>query len=360
VDSLSIELDKAVLISAETADRPSEELEVFRARLAQRSEPVNIGVMEGDSAYIFGEVVDAEFLSDGSLAVLDRQANLLRVFDEDGTFRYSAGGPGEGPGEMAFPVALVAPSPGEIWVVEGARGIQRFREEAEGLAFIDRLDIESYSVRDACALGSGVVIHIPSHVTMPDQTESRFPEVLFFYGKDGIRRSAFSIPYRYSPRLASERMNRGFITCSTPDLVLLSFEYQNRVDAYRASDGALQWHATFEDVEILPVKEEVRQDGRVSVSVFFDEGPPFFHTLIGVSGGVGVPAVIQFSRQEKQDVRNRLDRATIETYLVDVESGEGLRLEEEIPRILTISDNRIVFIETDPFPRVVVERIPGQ
>lgn len=358
LDSLSINPDEAVVVHSEPADGPPEALGVFRDRLAQRKGTVAIGVMDGDSAYIFGEVVDAEFLSDGSVAILDRQARDLRVFDESGEFRYSVGGPGEGPGEMDFPVALVVPSPGELWVVEGGRGIHRFQEEVGGLAFLDRLDIESYSVRDACVLGEQVVVHIPSHVTMPDQSESRFAEVLFSYDRAGDRRSAFSVPYRYSAWLVSERMNRGLITCAPPDMVLIGFENQNRMDAYRASNGEIQWHATFEGIQVLSVKEEVRPDGRRSVSSFFDEGPPFFHTLVSVTGGEGAPAIVQFARKEKEDVRNRLDRSVLETYLLDVESGEGLLIGEDLPRILTISQNRVVFLEVDPFPRIVIEQIP--
>jgi hypothetical protein len=330
----------------------------FGDRLLRRSGTVNIGLMEGDSAYIFGEVVDAEFLSDGSLAVLDRQANFVRVFDEAGMFRYSAGGPGEGPGELDFPVALVVPSPGELWVVEGGRGIQRFQEGPDGLTFLERVGIESYSVRDACALGDDVLIHIPSHVTLPGQSESRFPEVLFLYDQAGQRLSSFSIPYRYAPRLVSERMNRGSVACIPPDRVLLGFENQNRVDAYHASSGALAWHASFTGVEKNAMKEEVRADGRTAVSWFFDEGPSYFHSLISVAGGSGTPAIVQFARKNKEDVRNRVDRAWVETYLLDPDSGEGILLDSEMPRVLTVSQDRVVFLKVDPFPRITVERIP--
>jgi hypothetical protein len=91
-----------------------------------------------------------------------------------------------------------------------------------------------------------------------------------------------------------------------------------------------------------------------------DEVPSHFHALVSVAGGGGVPAIVQLAKRNREDVRSRVDRARIETYLVDVESGEGILLESEIPRIRTISEDKVVFLEVDPFPRVIVEELPSQ
>lgn len=64
-------------------------------------EPVlDIGVVEGDSAYQLDDVTDALRLSDGSVAVADGGSSEIRVYGPDGRFRFAAGGPGEGPGEL--------------------------------------------------------------------------------------------------------------------------------------------------------------------------------------------------------------------------------------------------------------------
>lgn len=70
-------------------------------------EPIlDVGVVEGDSAYQLDDVTDALRLSDGSVAVADGGSSEIRVYGPDGRFRFAAGGPGEGPGEFRWLSAL--------------------------------------------------------------------------------------------------------------------------------------------------------------------------------------------------------------------------------------------------------------
>jgi hypothetical protein len=71
------------------------------------SEPsLSIGQEEGDSSSAFGDVVGAVSLNDGSVVVADKLSGLLSYFDGAGKFRFSRGGLGGGPGEMADLSAL--------------------------------------------------------------------------------------------------------------------------------------------------------------------------------------------------------------------------------------------------------------
>lgn len=357
-DSLSVDPEDAIRIGKDATVSTNPILESFSRSLEQRVESLQIGILEGDSAYIFGHVADALFRPDGGIAVLDFQSKLVRMYAPDGTYRYMIGGPGEGPGEMDFPIALVAPTPHEMWVVEGARGIQRFQEVEGRLVFRDRVAIESFSVRDACASPDGVVLHIPSHMADPRETESRVPEVLFRYDHDAVERSRFAVAYRYGPRLAAERMKRGLITCTSNGSVVLAFENQNRLDAYDVSDGHLLWHATFEGIEILPLREEYLPDGRVRVGANPRDGGGTYHYLLAVAGGMDTPVLVQFRRRRTEDVLNGIDRYEVESFLVDPSTGEGLYLGEGLPEILVLEKERAVFVLRDPFPQVEVDRLP--
>ncbi len=358
-DSLSVDPEEAIRVAWHAPDSVPTFLETFSERLNHRIVTATIGVLDGEQEYVFGEVVDALFLTDGSLALLDRQAGFIRVFDQRGSHSYSVGGRGEGPGELDFPVALVAPAAEELWVVEGGRGVHRFTEKDEGLVFVDRLDIDSYSVKDACVSAGSVIIHIPSHVTEPDQAESAYGEVLFSYGRDGGRLSQFAVPYRYSPWLVATRMKRGFVTCTSDAVVLLAFEFQNRLDAYRATDGQLLWHASFDEIHIPLLKEELRSDGRLAVGIDIRRGGPTYHFLLSLTGGDGTPVMIQYGRRTQQEALDGVDRYIVETYAVDPSTGEGMYLGEDLPQVLTLTKDRVVFLHVDPFPRVEVARLPS-
>lgn len=63
---------------------------------------VSIGVVDGDEAYQFYDVIDAHRRRDGSIVVVDRSFTL-RAFDSLGVHLWTAGKGGDGPGEFRWP-----------------------------------------------------------------------------------------------------------------------------------------------------------------------------------------------------------------------------------------------------------------
>ena len=76
----------------------------------------SIGIDIGDSNYVFGMIVDASYLVDGRIALLDIMRRKVLVFSGDGEFVGSAGGGGEGPGEFVSPYSLAFLSDGGLAV----------------------------------------------------------------------------------------------------------------------------------------------------------------------------------------------------------------------------------------------------
>lgn len=64
------------------------------------------GDAEADPEYLFGAVMGAVRLSDGTVVVADMQAFALRMFAPDGTHLRTVGGRGDGPGEFATVMGL--------------------------------------------------------------------------------------------------------------------------------------------------------------------------------------------------------------------------------------------------------------
>ena len=75
-----------------------------------------VGDREDDPAHLFGRVVGAARLSDGSVAVVDPTVDQVRIFDETGQHLRSLGRLGDGPGEFKN-AWLVWVRPGDtLWV----------------------------------------------------------------------------------------------------------------------------------------------------------------------------------------------------------------------------------------------------
>lgn len=80
-------------------------------------EELRIGALDGEGSEVFGQVSDVAADDGGRIYVLESQAAELRTFGPDGAHLWTAGGQGQGPGEMSGPAGL-AVRDGRIWVVD--------------------------------------------------------------------------------------------------------------------------------------------------------------------------------------------------------------------------------------------------
>jgi hypothetical protein len=76
----------------------------------------SFGADAAPAELVFGEISSIGLRSDGLVAVLDRPARQLRVFNRAGTLQFSVGRAGEGPGEFGDPIAVLV-IPGDSLVV---------------------------------------------------------------------------------------------------------------------------------------------------------------------------------------------------------------------------------------------------
>jgi len=80
-----------------------------------------IGLVEGDEAYLFGEIAGIVRLDDGQIAVADGQIRRIRFYDETGRYLRTRGGPGDGPGEFGSLSELWSCGPGRIYAWDRGR-----------------------------------------------------------------------------------------------------------------------------------------------------------------------------------------------------------------------------------------------
>jgi hypothetical protein len=99
---------------------------------------LSIGATEGAPGYEFHRILDAAFLSDGRIAVLDWGSRQVRLFDSEGRLVGVQGGEGGGPGEYRSPqmlwllpadsIAVYDPGQDRVTVLStGAHGLELAR-----------------------------------------------------------------------------------------------------------------------------------------------------------------------------------------------------------------------------------------
>jgi len=103
-----------------------------------------IGILMGDSNYVFGTISDAVSLDNGNIAVLDEAGCCCRLYGSDGGFITQISRRGSGPGEILLPGGLVRLSDGTLLILDHASGTQRFQQSGE---FIElRTDFQGQNV----------------------------------------------------------------------------------------------------------------------------------------------------------------------------------------------------------------------
>lgn len=84
------------------------------------TEDLRIGTVAGEPEYQFGQLVPLSSIDlddDGNIYVMDLQAQHVRVFDAQGQYLRTLGGPGSGPGELSAQAGFVFTNPrGQILV----------------------------------------------------------------------------------------------------------------------------------------------------------------------------------------------------------------------------------------------------
>ncbi len=125
---------------------------------------LSIGVVEGEDPYMLGAVADAATLPGGRIAVADRDANEVRVFDASANHLVTLGRMGEGAGEFGS-LSRVAPWPGDSIVAweQVARRISVFDSLGNfGRSFVLHCLEENrwHCPRPQAARGDGTILSV--------------------------------------------------------------------------------------------------------------------------------------------------------------------------------------------------------
>lgn len=98
-------------------------------------EELRMGSLEGDPDYQFGQIGFISVGSDGTLYVIDAQAQHVQVFSAAGEFERTIGGPGGGPGELGPGAAFVITGPGDTLLVPDIanRRVNRYAPDGTSL-----------------------------------------------------------------------------------------------------------------------------------------------------------------------------------------------------------------------------------
>ena len=276
----------------------------------------SIGELDGPDEYLFGNISSIAVDDDRSVYVLDGQAQHVRVFDPEGTYVRTLGGPGEGPTEFTRAEAIALLPDGRL-VVRDA-GIKHIKVFGPGPDEVNQWPYStsgtmSYTSQPLYTDAHGRTFQTdPGGWTPPDGLD---PDRIIVLGPDGAHLDTIPVPWGdyEQPMLEWERMSFPVPFSPfghwavTPDGHLISgFSGDYRIDVAR-DDGVLRIERNAEpprvpDGESSYYRNAITEQQREMIPGWRWQGPsiphhkPFFSDLVaGRNGRIWVTLVTEAS-----------------------------------------------------------------
>jgi len=238
-----------------------------------------IGILLGDTNYIFGTIGDVMFSSEGNIEVLDETACCVKVFDPSGEFILQMGREGSGPGEFLHPGGMVLLSDGATGVLDQPTGgFHRFN--ADGLFDSLAIDFQgqpvpqwAWGVDSEAFVGAYVNVDMVDDVLMSSYIVGRWedspePAVIYYehsFPFDPQDMTGFLTNTFLSTAYAGERDGTVYVASVSSD--------QYHIDILDA-EGTLQSSISRDMPRIEKTPEELEDETALFRAILLERGVP--------------------------------------------------------------------------------------
>ncbi len=303
-----------------------------------------IGREDGPDHFIFGEITDLKVTPQGTVVVVDRQTQDVRLFDSRGLFLQRLGRPGQGPGEFRAPHSLLVTPDSEIWVADMQRRITVFKPSTDGYRLARTLPVE-IGIRSMCYLGGELVANA---VSISD------PYVIRVLDASARPLRSFGSVYSSPNAYINYQFAEGRIACDTTN-DLIVYASQAALGEIRAwhRDGKPAWRTVIEDVRVNIITDN--EGGGVNV----ERSPGGVHSLVALNVVPGVGVLLQYSFRTSAQLAAR-EPGDILTIVLDPKTGAGSLTSASWPRLGAWSRNQVFALADDPAPRIEVRELKRQ
>lgn len=302
--------------------------------MAQVREVLTVGALDGNPAYVFGEIQDLAVDDAGNIYVLDGQERNVRVFGPNGSHKQTVGRPGSGPGEYRAPKAVLV--------------------HHDSLLVLDpaNLRITTYTIGDSLLYAGDSRIPFPAYdfcmvadrLFVLGHHEDRFVHELRLPDLEQTR--SFGEPTADHPMVRSTEYR--YLDCARDVLVPYGSEW-GRLAAY-SPDGESRWELTVTDFRQMVITP--RPDGGVRYS-YPESG--WYHSMLGTIY-LGDTLVVQVGRVEREQRISPRDAPNV-TWVGFTTGGREL-WRRRVPFRVVVKRGRMLYgIYAEPFPRVIVGRM---
>lgn len=320
-------------------------IEKFITRLVNHEPFLTIGKSEGAPYEMLGNVKDVLIdKNENIMYVLDAQNIGVQAYDMRGNYLYDITREGRGPGELSNPGSMKLA--GDLaFVSNGMYGIQTYFRK-DGRFEHEELIIPGMHHWDICIKKDEIFSSVtPDMMENDDVSHSIFKYRLDDYDKPLNR---FGVVYKSDlPRISFSFTAGARLAChSSISTIVQHFRIRNLLYGYN-DEGKLEWITRLEDFTHMAIIEERSGNQRMGPDPDNPQSDyDIIETAIATEEGLILVQVINKSITDRDDI--------IKTYLINANDGSGFFVGDELPKILSVNDNKIVFLKYDEYPMIEI------
>lgn len=313
----------------------------------------DIGSLDGPINTIFGNIEDIKTGGDGSIWTLDGRLNQVRKYKGGSAPIFSFGRPGHGPLEFMRPEALAILSNGEIAVLDPGRLEIKFFSIQDTTAEHLKTVRHGIPMASMCGMGSDVYIRGVPPVGERDKysrnTSVAFEEIpsVVVYNRDAGKIAQFGDVYETDDPALRLQLTEGPIACfAESESIIASMGGTSFIYAYSAR-GQRKWVAKLDGLKPTVVEKTDR------ATTFRSGSQPNDRVLSIVNLGGGYALIQSRHRTPKVAKEGKLYEY-LDSFVIDVESGEGTHIGNELPLIYEYDAGTAYSYSTVPYPKLSI------
>ncbi len=282
----------------------------------------------------FGIVGAGAVFDNGSAIIIDWKTKQVVSADSNGRAALFARH-GSGPGEIEFPIAVLADIGGNVGILDPALSrLTRFTLVGNIATRVDEYRATGEPAR-ACSSGSGYVVL---------QKLPQVNAVISHYALDGQLKARFGPPFAAGSPFRAMIHTAGRVACDGRDARVVVATQAGELLSYEL-DGRFNWRKSIPDAE---PPEEFGSDGEIGFRMI-PEGAPrsrWLASLTVLPGGLGAVQLQEYIRGPSGSDNDVLPTRVL-TKLFELASGRLVGEQDDIPVILHASEHHVLLRHRD-------------
>ena len=328
------------------------EIGQIRDKLEKRKFLTSIGNLFGNEPEIFSDIFQVE-ITDSEILIFERGNFRISRFDFQGNFISNIEATGRGPNELQQPLKISI-SNDTLYVMDGFD--VKFLDLTQSDPIVETLySSENAVIEDLCSLNDKFLLRYYSTEVASVNDSSA---ILHVVDKESDEiKTSFGEPYKANSPTWSRILSEGRVICNDETNTVVSITNILPYIVAHNNQGVIKWVVEAENFKPIIHRQHNVPEG--SLNFRWNE-EPFTHTsytqLLNLHEFV-LLQVTTFENFLNDNDRFQNDKLKTDTYLIHSKTGESEYLGSDIPKILAINDNYLIFEKEEEFPAIEVFEI---